>query len=66
MAVADFDRIKPGSTTTNQFYSVLDFVVLEEMLEEDAGSGPPKRYQRLQSYIGQGNGTFTESFRLDQ
>jgi len=64
MAVADFDRIKPGSTTTNQFYSVLDFVVLEEMLEEDAGSGPPKRYQRLQSYIGQGNGTFTESFRV--
>ncbi len=57
MAVADLDRAKPGESTTQRYYSVVDIAVLEELLEDS------ERITRLQPYIGQGNGQFIKSFR---
>lgn len=57
MAIADLDRAKPGESSINPFYSVVDLAVLEE---RQVGT---ERFTRLQPYIGQGTGQFIESFR---
>jgi len=56
MAVADFDRAKPGESSPLAHYSVLDLVVLEEHLDVATS----ERSLVLQPYLGQGDGTFSQ------